>query len=120
LTRVAATVTLAPTAADAQVQITNVISWGDVNNEAVELQNQGAVLNLQGWTLTNSDGDSFRFPEFRMQPGSRVRVFTRQGANTPAALYWGRDQAAWVEGDTITLADSTGIIQATALIGASE
>jgi LysM repeat protein len=114
---VAPTVTLAPTAANAQIVITNVISWGDVNNEAVELRNQGSVVNLQGWTLSNSRGDTFLFPEFRMQQGSLVRVLTRQGATTPAALYWGRDTAAWREGDTITLADSTGQAQATIRVG---
>ena len=114
---VAPTVTLASTAVNAQVVITNVIGGGDVNNEAVELRNEGSVVNLQGWTLSNSRGDTFLFPEFRMQQGSLVRVFTRQGANTPAALYWGRDTAAWREGDTITLADSTGQAQATIRVG---
>jgi LysM repeat protein len=116
LTRVAATVTLPPTAINAQVTITSVLNPGDVNNEAVELRNDGSVLNLQGWTLTNGE-ETFRFPEARMQPGSRVRIFTRQGPNTPAALYWGRDTAAWTEGDTLTLADDTGGIQATFTIG---
>jgi LysM repeat protein len=119
ITIAAPTVTLAPTAINAQVSITNVLSWNDVNNESVELRNEGDALNLQGWTLSDEDDDSFLFPEFRMQPGSVVRVFTRQGPNTPAALFWGRDTAAWEEGDILTLMDDTGQVQATFRVGAA-
>ncbi|MBN1201640.1 MAG: lamin tail domain-containing protein [Anaerolineae bacterium] len=117
LTRVAPTVTLPPTAVNAQVVITNVMGWGDVNNETVEIRNLGSVLNLQGWTLSSEAGETFRFPEFRMQQGSLVRIYTRQGPTTPAALFWGRETAAWGEGDTLTLMDSAGEIQATFRVG---
>ncbi|NLX11246.1 MAG: LysM peptidoglycan-binding domain-containing protein [Chloroflexi bacterium] len=117
LTRVVPTVTLAPASADAQVIISTVVSWGDVNNEMVELRNQGGAINLQSWTLTDEDGNTFRFPEYRMQQESLVRVYTRQGSNTPAALYWGRDTAAWSEGEIITLADDAGQVQATFRVG---
>lgn len=117
LTRVVPTVTLPPTAVNAQVTISSVVSWGDVNNEAVELRNQGDAINLQGWTLSNVNGDTFRFPEVRMQPGSRLLVFSRQGPNTPAALYWGRETPAWDEGQTITLTDSSGQTQSTYRVG---
>ena len=120
LTRVAPTVTLPPTAVNAQVEIANVVFWGAVNSEAVELRNLGNVINLQGWTLSNVAGETFRFPEFRMQQGSRVRVFSRQGQNTPAALYWNRERPAWADGDVVTLRDSTGQLQATFRIGQDE
>lgn len=116
LTREVVTVTLPPTAVNAQISITSVLNPSDVNNEAVELRNQGSALNLQGWTLSNGT-NTYRFPEFRMQQGSRVRIFTRQGPNTPAALYWGRDVAAWAEGDILTLANDTGQVLATFTIG---
>ncbi len=120
LTRNAPTVTLQPTAVNAQVEITNVQFPGDVNSEAVEIRNLGNVVNLQGWTLTNEDGDTFLFPEFRMQQGSLVRIFSRQGQNTPAALYWGRELPAWVDGGTITLYDSSGQLQSTFRVGETE
>lgn len=119
LTRVVPTVTLPATAVTAQVTITDVLSWGDINSEAVELRNQGSVVNLQGWTLTNSDGDVFTFPEFRMQQGSLVRIYTRQGANTPAALYWGLDRPMWSEDDTVSLIDAGGQVQATFRVGSN-
>ena len=117
LTRVVPTVTLPPTAVNAQIIIEDVLFWGDVNNEAVELRNLGNVINLQGWTLANERGDVFRFPEARMQQGSLVRIYTRQGQNTPAALYWGQEAPTWQEGDTIILSDASGQVQATFVVG---
>ena len=46
-----------------------------------------------------------------------VRVFSRQGPETPAALFWGRETPAWAEGGTVTLSDSTGQVQATFQVG---
>ena len=43
-----ATVTLPPTAVNAEVTITGVLSSGEINSEAVELRNRGDVINLQG------------------------------------------------------------------------
>lgn len=120
LTLVAPTVTLPPTAVNAQVVIADVLDWGNVNTEAVEIRNMGEVVNLQGWTLSNERGDVFRFPEFRMQQGSLVRIYSRQGQNTPAALYWGRETPAWREGDTVSLADAAGQVQATARVGEAQ
>lgn len=111
----AATVTLLPTAAEANVEIVDVLGVGDVNNEAVELRNDsGSAVSLEGWTLASDNGEIvFEFPEFRMQQGSRVRIFTRQGTDTPAALYWAREDAAWQAGQTLTLSDADGDVQAT-------
>jgi LysM repeat protein len=117
LTRVAPTTTLPPTAANAQVVIADVINWGTVNSEMVELRNVGNVVNLQGWTLSSESGEIFIFPEIRLQNGQRVRLYTRQGTDTPAALYWGREDAVWAEGDTITLTDSAGQVQMVFRVG---
>jgi|MTBAKSStandDraft_1061840.scaffolds.fasta_scaffold08155_2 hypothetical protein len=113
------TFTPVPTAITVQVIIAKVANWGNANTEAVEIVNQGDVLNLQGWTLSNASGAVFLFPEFRFSPGSAIQVFSRPGTNTPAALFWGRDTAAWAAGDTLTLADSTGQVRATFQIEAA-
>ncbi len=120
LTRTAAPAMPAATAVNAEVVIANVANWGNVNDEVVEIRNLGNVVNLQGWTLSNERGDVFRFPEFRMQPNSRVLIFSRQGPNTPAALYWGRETPAWQEGETVTLADSSGQVQSTFQVGVTQ
>jgi LysM repeat protein len=117
LTRAAPTSTLPPTAANAQVVIADVTNWGTVNSEMVELRNVGNAVNLQGWTLSSESGEVFVFPELRLQNGQRVRLYSRQGADTPAALYWGREDAAWAEGETITLADSAGQVQMVFRVG---
>lgn len=109
--------TLAPTVVAAEVVIANVLNPGDALNEAVEIRNLGGVVNIQGWTLSDPDGNRYVFPEIRLNSGTRVLVYTRQGANTPAALYWGRSGAAWNSGETIALADSTGAVQATWTVG---
>ena len=101
-----------PTVVNAQVAISDVLDPGNVNSEAVELRNLGDAISLQSWTLTDGDETVYTFPEFRMQPGSLIRVYTRQGPNTPAALYWGRDTAAWESGTTVTLYDANGTLQA--------
>ncbi|MBN1562213.1 MAG: lamin tail domain-containing protein [Anaerolineae bacterium] len=117
LTRGAPTVTAAPTSINAQVEIVDVRFAGNVNSEEVEIRNLGNVVNLQGWRLINERGDAFVFPEFRMQPGSRVRIFSRQGPTTPAALYWGRETPAWQDGELVSLLDATGDIQSVFRIG---
>lgn len=117
LTRVAATVTLPPAAENAQIQIVTVANYGDINTEMIELRNAGQRLNLEGWTLVDEQGNTFTFPGFYMPAGSGVRIYTRQGSNTPAALYWGRDAAVWSAGEVVILNDTLGMIQATARVG---
>lgn len=117
LTRVVPTVTLQPTASNAQIVIVNVQGWGDPNNEVVELRNIGDRLNLQSWTLTDEEGNTFRFPEYIIQQGSRLFIYTRQGLDTPIALFWNLDTAVWTEGETVTLTDASGQVQANFRVG---
>lgn len=117
LTRVAPTVTLPPAAENAQIEIVSVSNFGDVNTEMVELRNIGERLNLEGWTLVDEDGTTFTFPAFYMPRDSRVRIYTRQGANTPAALYWGLDAPVWSRGEAVTLNDALGMVQAIERVG---
>jgi LysM repeat protein len=108
------TLTLAPTAANAQVVITDIISAGDITAEAVVILNNGAVVNLGGWTLSDGEGNTFVFPEGRrLFQNGRVTVNTRSGENTPVALFWGRDREVFEPGDVIVLADADGVVQAT-------
>lgn len=55
------TVTLAATAANAQVEIVNVLGLGDVTTEGVRIRNEGATVNVTGWTLTDLDGNEYVF-----------------------------------------------------------
>ncbi|MFN8372336.1 MAG: lamin tail domain-containing protein [Anaerolineae bacterium] len=107
------TVTLAPTAANAAVTITNIISAGDVTAEGVEIRNDGALVDLTGWTLTDAEGNVFTFPEQRLFTGGLVTVYTRVGANTSIALFWNRNTAVWGTNDVATLRDEDGVVQST-------
>ena len=105
--------TLAPTAENAQVEIVQVIGAGDITREAVEIRNNGALIDVGGWTLSDGDGNEFVFPGTqRLFSGGGVTVHTQRGENSPIAYYWGRDEAVFQPGDTITLTDRDGNIQA--------
>jgi hypothetical protein len=106
------TLTLPPTATDAQVEIVEVVSAGDITAEGVIIRNTGSTVDMTGWTLTDTQGNTFTFPEQLLFSNASVTVFTRIGQNTPVALYWGENEAIWGEpGDVATLSDADGDAQ---------
>lgn len=107
------TVTLAPTAEDAQVTIVEVIGANDVTREGIVLRNEGGLVALRGWTLYDTQGNIYTFPDYRLFPDAGVTVFTRVGENTPVALFWGETVAMWQNGDVVSLANASGVVQAT-------
>lgn len=114
------TITLPPTAVNAQVSIVQVISPGDVTAEAVEIRNTGGVVDMTGWTLADGDGNIYTFPEQRLFTNGSVTVYTRLGDDTPIARFWGRNQAVWGEpGDAVTLYDANGVAQSSLRPGES-
>ncbi len=107
------TATLVPTAVDTQVEIVRVSNPGDVTNEAVEITNNGALINLEGWTLSDSEGNVFTFPKQRLFPMASVTVATGTGEDTPILLHWNLNEPIWGEpGEAVTLADAGGTVQA--------
>lgn len=108
-----ATVTLAPTAADAELEIVQIINAGDVTSEGVEIRNSTSdVINIEGWTLTDGKDNTFTFPNFQMFGGRRVIVYTRAGGNTPVALFWGLSRAVWTDpGGKLTIRDADGEVK---------
>lgn len=111
------TATLPPTAANAQVAITRIIDAGNITAEGVEIRNNGPVIDLSGWTLRDGEGNAYIFPnERRLFQGGSLTVFTRVGDDTPIALYWDRQQAAYTSGEAVTLADREGRAQSVATV----
>lgn len=107
------TVTLAPTSEDAQVEIVEVISPGDITREAITIRNNGNSVDIDGWTLSDGDDNTFVFPSGRrLFSGAGVTINTREGDNTPVDYFWGRDEAVFEPGDVITLTDDDGVVQA--------
>ncbi|MBK8027322.1 MAG: lamin tail domain-containing protein [Chloroflexi bacterium] len=105
--------TLPPTAVNAQVEIVRAVSPGALTSEGIEIRNNGAVIDLNEWTLRDGQGNVYTFPEQRLFQGGLVTVFTRTGDDTAIALFWDRDAAVLESGDTLTLTDNNGRVQST-------
>ncbi|MCS7259150.1 MAG: LysM peptidoglycan-binding domain-containing protein, partial [Anaerolineae bacterium] len=101
--------TLTPVpASEIRISIT-VLNPGDVTKEAVYLVNQGLYVWMSGWTLSDDREATYTFPEFGLGGnGAAVQVHTTVGVDTATDLYWGRTQAAWSPGDSVTLRDPKG------------
>lgn len=106
------TITLAPTAENAQIEIVDVEGIGDITAEGIRLRNTGNTINVTGWKLTDAHGNEFSFPEQLLFSNAEVTIYTRNGTNTPVALFWNLDEPVWEEGDVLTLTDSTEQVQA--------
>ena len=81
------------------------------NEEFVCFSNLGSQpATLTGWTLRDSYGWTYIFPEFTLEVSGRVIVRTGCGENTEADLFWCKDETAvWNnDGDCVYLIDSEG------------
>ncbi|MDW8298511.1 MAG: lamin tail domain-containing protein [Anaerolineae bacterium] len=112
------TATLIPTlsAEQLKIEITRIISPGDITQEGIEIRNiSGGVIEIGGWTLSDAKGNVYTFPNYQMFEGRRVVVYTRGGASTstPLALFWGLPSAIWGDPDQVAvIRDAEGNIQA--------
>jgi len=103
--------------ASSQLRVGAVVAAGDLQNERVTIEHTGQQeLSLVGWRLRDGSGIEFRFPALVLHPGGQVSVYTRQGDDTVSELYWDRQVAVWSNGETLTLLDSNGDVQATFVI----
>lgn len=96
----------------------------DVNGEFVEITNLGGMAqNIKTWaivptTFTRGDEDEkvlhdpFIFPDYNLQPGESVRVWTKIGINNAPDFYWNAVTQIWLNnGDTAILLDENGDIK---------
>lgn len=103
--------------ASSQLRVGAVVAAGDLQNERVTIEHTGQQeLSLVGWRLRDGSGIEFRFPALVLHPGGQVSVYTRQGDDTVSELYWDRQVAVWSNGETLTLLDSNGDVQATFVV----
>ncbi|MEJ8646303.1 lamin tail domain-containing protein [Streptomyces sp. MS1.HAVA.3] len=80
-----------------------------LNGEWVEVKNTGRhSVNLRGFTLTDRDGNRYRFNDFRLDGRSSVKVHTGQGRDSRRDVYQDRRQQVWDERDSATLRDNRG------------
>ncbi len=70
-----------------------VLTPGDINAEGVDVRNNGAVVDVTGWMLSDGAGHTYTFPQQRLFQGSLLTIYTRADSDTPTAKFWGLDTA---------------------------
>ncbi|MER7957735.1 lamin tail domain-containing protein [Streptomyces sp. NPDC096030] len=80
-----------------------------LNGEWVEITNNSRhSVNLDGWTLRDSDGNRYRFDDYRLGGRATVRIHTGHGRDTRTDLYQDRRDYVWDHRDKATLRDDHG------------
>jgi LysM repeat protein len=100
-----------PSTGELQIAISEILAAGEVEKEQVTITNNGDRLaDMQGWTLSDTAGNVYTFPNFRLWTGGNVLVHTRigQDGTPPANFYWGKLEAVWSPGEVATLKDANG------------
>ncbi|MFQ6100179.1 MAG: LysM peptidoglycan-binding domain-containing protein [Anaerolineae bacterium] len=98
------------------VEIGQVLGSGDVAAEVVLVRNRGGATSLEGWTLSDAEGNTFIFPAITLFTDAQVRLHSAAGSATPSDLYWGRMAPAWSGGELITLRDAAGSVVDTYIV----
>jgi len=94
--------------------IQSVVGAGNLEMERVQILNQSdGAVNLSGWQIQNGQGQNFIFPAMILNQDGAVEVYSKAGMNTVIELYWQSDVPIWQSGDTVTLVDASGDVQAT-------
>jgi hypothetical protein len=92
------TVTKTPTETPfVYVRITRIIyNPPDPLDEYVELRNNGTHdVEMEDWTLKDLSTNVYTFPDFTLDSGATVRVWTRSGSDDDFNLYWDRSEPVW-------------------------
>jgi hypothetical protein len=106
--------TLPPTAVNSRMQIVTVENPGDVTAECVVIRNNGATVDLNNWSVRDSQGSRYTFQgQFLVFERGEVRLCSGVGGETPIRRQWGQQSAVWESGDTVVLSDGQGNAQAT-------
>jgi len=85
----------------------------NLNGEYVVFENRGdRSLDLSGWTVRDEANHTYRFPDgFVLAPNATVTLYTGDGTDGDAALYWGSDGAVWNNGgDTVVVTDANATV----------
>jgi hypothetical protein len=106
------TITLAPTAVDSEIEIVGIVRAGDVTAEGIRIRNNGRVVDISNWVLSDADGNSYTFTDQLIFSNAELTLYTRTGQDVPISRYWGLETAVWQPGDVATLVDGDGEVQA--------
>jgi LysM repeat protein len=99
----------------AQVEISNVLGVGTLEEEAIEIVNTGTTQQtMQGWQLADQDGNLYTFGQVTVfGEGAGILLHTRAGDSSATDLYWGLEESAWESGEMVTLTDADNQVVAT-------
>jgi LysM repeat protein len=95
-----------------QLTIRSISDAGNLSTERITIVNLGTVVDLTGWTLADGQGNVYTFPNLSLFQGGAVTVHTALGRDTVTDLYWSKAGAVWQSGETATLKDTQGRVQA--------
>jgi LysM repeat protein len=100
---------------EARVEVSEVVSAGQLTEEAVAISNNGSrPIALQGWQLSDEDGRIYPFGQVTLfGEGAAIFVHTESGRDDASNLYWGLTEAVWEPGKTVTLRNAEGTIIST-------
>jgi hypothetical protein len=98
---------------DLFVTIREIKAPGSLTNEQVILTNLGGQVNMEGWTMTDGEGNKFTFPSLTLLSNGEVTVHSGKGTNSPANLYWDQTDSRWSKGKVAYLRDPAGKLIAT-------
>jgi LysM repeat protein len=98
------------------VEIWQVLGAGRPATEVVVVRNRGGLASLEGWTLSDAEGNVFIFPALTLFTDGEVHIHSAMGDNTPADLYWNRTAPAWNSGELIALKDAEGNVVDTYIV----
>lgn len=98
------------------VEIAQVAGAGELASEVAVVRNLGGAVDLEKWTLSDAEDNTFVFPMITLFADAQMRIHSTPGRSTPSDLYWGRDTTAWDSGELITLSDSAGNVVDTYIV----
>jgi hypothetical protein len=98
------------------IEISQVLGAGELASEVAVVRNLGGAVSLEGWTLSDAEGNVFTFPTITIYTDAQIRVYTKPGRSTPSDLYWGREIPAWNAGELITLRNEVGSVVDTIIV----
>jgi LysM repeat protein len=98
------------------VEIAQVAGAGELASEVAVVRNLGGAVDLEKWTLSDAEDNTFVFPMITLFADAQMRIHSTPGRSTPSDLYWGRDTTAWDSGELISLSDSAGNVVDTYIV----
>jgi LysM repeat protein len=103
------------------VEITEVMSPGDLNEERLTIVNSGErQIDLSNWSLEDQEGNVYVFGTVTLfGNGVELIVHTRLGQSGLLDQFWGLNEAIWQPGETAILKDAEGTIRASMTVPGS-